>query len=118
MKTIFESTDITDSHIQIVTVLRLNHQERRRFAQHFESFGADGFVILPFYGMNVTTLDDLLATGEIELDQWTEKDRFYTTDEAELSMLESMMCDDIAAVRRLAGVTEKASRPVMAWVGW
>jgi len=119
MKITAEYTDISDQHIQVVSILRLNQQERRELVKHFEIFGGngneDGYVILPFYGMQSTGLAEFLETGEIVIDQWTDKDRHYTTDEQEISMLESMLADDLAAIKRLAKVESRPKRTRFDW---
>ena len=99
MKTVQEITDNYDTHIEVVSVLKLNKRERAKFAKNLNRTGE--YVELPFCGMELTTKPDLLETGLVTLSHWTDKDSWYTNDETEISTLESMLSDDISAVKRM-----------------
>lgn len=99
MKIIREITSNYKTHIEVVSILRLSKRERAKFSKHLNT--TNEYVELPFLGMEPTTKENLLETGIISLSHWTGKDAWYTDDNFEINILESMLSDDILAVKRL-----------------
>jgi hypothetical protein len=117
MKTLREFTDNCDTYIEIGIILVLNQAERAEFLRHQDDWGSQFTVRLPFDGMNFTDRQEFLATGEITLSYWQDKDcRIYEGDEREIQMMESMLADDMNAVRRMAKVRDRRQPTKPSWM--